>query len=570
MKGFMNLKIRTKLIAAFLVIILLMGVIGSIGIINMNQINENMNLMYTDRLLPIQNISNVRGNILTIRLNLSSLLMHENEMTVDDVMHIVTEARKENDILLQQYTSTYMTPEEEKLVNQFTGMLGEYREAQDRYTDLIRRDMFQESVMVFRDVNRLSDGLESALDQLIDLNQIIAQDLNLESNNIYSQSLQNMITFIIVAIILALIIALVLTKIITGPLKRSVDFAENFGRGDLTKKISLDTKDELGILTTALNKAVANTQEVLKEISSNSEEMSASSEELSATTEEVLAQMQSIDLSTEEISKGTDETSTSLEEINEAGGNISMIAKGLLEKSETGMDVAKDIQDRAETLKRNSEESKGITQNMYSEKQQKIVQAINEGESVKQIENMATDISAIAGQINLLALNAAIEAARAGEHGKGFAVVADEVRKLAEESASTVSSIHEIIKQVYKAFDNLSTNSKEVLVFIEEKVYQDYEDFVEASNKYSKDAQSIGAIINEFNESITRITTMIEGINASIESVSATSEETTSSSQEISSNTSQIVDALEEVAKVSQIQAELAEKLNLTIQRFQV
>jgi methyl-accepting chemotaxis protein len=355
---------------------------------------------------------------------------------------------------------------------------------------------------------------------------------------------------------------------ITTPLKKCVNLAKTIANGDLTKQVDINSKDELGVLAVALNKAVENTQNLIKEIAINSTDMSASSQELSATTEEVLAQMQNISTSTQGISQGMEDNSASLEEINASSQDVSTTSDKLVEKATKGNVSALEILTRAETMRKNAEESKQDALTLYQQKQNRIVQAIEDGKVVEEIETMADGIAQISHQINLLALNAAIEAARAGESGRGFAVVAEEVRKLAEASSRTVTDIQKIIKQVFSAFDNLSINAREILQFIDEKVYKDYEALVSTGIQYKDDAVYIGNLTADFKDSANNIANIIEQVGTAIESVSATSEETTASVHVITDNTSQIADAIEEVSKVAQSQAELAEKLNILIQRF--
>ncbi len=570
MKWYLNLKIRNKLISSFLIVALLIVVVGVVGINSMKTININLESIYIRGLIPIQEISDVRKNILTIRLLLSQLLVEGNSISISDTSKQVNDAREENNKIMSAYENTNLSEREKELVKEFKSNLTEYRKSQDNLMNLVKQNKLEQAQYEYRNVTNLATKTQKPLYELITFNKNHALEMKNQSDEMFSSVQKVMITIIVFSLVLAIILGLFLTRVITKPINRTLQFAKAFGNGDLTKKIEVNSKDEIGNLMYALNNAVENTRNLLKEVINNSSDMSASSEELSATAEEVFAQMESINAATDGISKGTEDTSASLQQINASGQDISITSNNLSKKAEEGSVSAKDIKQRADKLKLEAIESKKIAENMYQEKQKNILLAIDEGKVVNEIELMANGISSISEQINLLSLNAAIEAARAGEHGRGFAVVAEEVRKLAVESSKIVTDIQTIIKQVYSAFDNLSLNSKELLKFIDEKVNSDYDTLVNTGIKYKGDAELIDKLVDDFNQESERIYGLINQANIAIESVTATAEETTASSQDISTNANQVTYALEEVTKVAQTQAELAEQLNMMVQKFTV
>lgn len=224
-----------------------------------------------------------------------------------------------------------------------------------------------------------------------------------------------------VGIILAITVGLIISLYISKTTKKVLLFAEAFGEGDLTYSLESKNNDELGKLIIALNHAKEKMKKVVENILIQAQGVTASSEELSSTMEEV-------------------------------NSGITELASNSTESSQ-----------QATVIKENGSSSIQAAENLYEEKQNNILNAIEQGKVVNEIGMIAQSIAAIAEQTNLLALNANIEAARAGEHGKGFAVVANEVKVLAEQCGGYVKNIQNVVSSVQAAFDNLSGNSKDIL-----------------------------------------------------------------------------------------------------------
>ncbi|MFZ5967804.1 MAG: methyl-accepting chemotaxis protein [Bacillota bacterium] len=570
MKWLNNVKIGIKLMSVFLVFILLIGFVGVVGIRHIKTLNDNISYIYSRSLQPMQQIMDISENIHTIRLDLSQLIFLDNEIPIDQIKNNIKVNMKKNDQLIDTYTSASISVGEQEGVNQYKETLKAYAEAQRRYIQLVEEDKMKEAAVEFKEVNQLAEAIQNSLYNLIAHSKNTALEVNQKSMNLYKSTMNIMAAVIGLSIFIGLILGIILTKAITRSLRKGVELAETLGNGDLTRSVEINSNDEVGILIQSLNKAVENTKGLISEVVSNISILGTASEELSTTVEEVTNQMHHIEVSAKGIAQGNEETSISLSEVNISANDIAKTAGILVEKVEEGELAVNNMRRNAEEMKANAISSMEITRMLYKEKQTNILKSIEDGKIVNEIETMANGISIIAEQINLLSLNAAIEAARAGEHGKGFGVVAQEIRKLAEESRGTVRRIHEVIKNVYRAFENMTLNSQEILRFIDEKVSKDYEILVKTGDLYKQDAETVSKLTNDIYVSTETIASAIEQVNTAIDIVTASAEETNANSQEIANNVSHMVETLEQVSQVSLIQDELSDKLNSIIKNFKI
>lgn len=408
------------------------------------------------------------------------------------------------------------------------------------------------------------------MDKLIDINLRQADEEYNENNATFKVSLYTINIITVIGLLLAIMFGWLISGMISNQLRKVVVFAEAIGEGDLTNKIHIDSRDEIGMLAKSLNLAGDKIRMLISEIINSSSDLSATSEELSATTEEISSKMEIVTESINQIARGTQDLSAITEEVSASTEEIGSTTMKLSESADGAKESSKEITSRAKSIKNKAENEISVSNSIYEKQQTNITKAIEEGKVVEDVRVMADSIASIAEQTNLLALNAAIEAARAGEQGKGFAVVADEVRKLAEQSTQAVGNIQNMVVQVQSAFDNLTQSGHDMLEFMLSNVKPSYMLLSETGLQYEKDSEYINEMASGIASAAKQMSETIEQVNIVIQNVSATAEESAASSEEILASIDETNTGIQEVTKAAQGQAELAEKLNLMVQKFKI
>lgn len=377
---------------------------------------------------------------------------------------------------------------------------------------------------------------------------------------------------IVISISLVIVIALValFAKYLTNNINRVKNFAMAMAEGDLTKEVDIKSSDEIGEMAEYLNKMSSSMRDVVKTIIGQSRDVAATSEDLSANVQEMAAKLDIISNSVRTIDTGIQELSSTTEEISASIEEVNSSVEVLADRAENGSGESLEIKNRALEVQSKSKDSNDKASKLYEDKQGNIIKAIEEGNVVEKVKEMADIIDSIAAQTNLLALNAAIEAARAGEQGRGFAVVAEEVRKLAEQSTAAVTDIKNTIEKVQGAFDNLSNNSNQILEFIDGTVKKDYDALVKTGEQYGSDALYVSKMSEEIAAMSEEITATVSQVATAIQTIAGTTQVSAESSSEILSSVEETTSAMQQIAENVQGQAQLAQRLSQLVQKFKV
>ncbi len=394
----------------------------------------------------------------------------------------------------------------------------------------------------------------------------------LEAREVTESTNQFLITIAVVGLAtigIAFLVSYFFSQQIANNIQVLVVGLERIKGGDLTTRIEVKTKDEIGRVEMYLNDTVAKLNEMMHKIQKIAIDVTESSQNLAATAEETSASADEVARTVDDIAKGASDQARDAESGVVIAQSLSVKFNALSEKTHSMITSAKQV------IAANAHGVKAISElkdktNKNDEANNRIEKVIIELDGKAQsIEAILDSISAIAVQTNLLALNASIEAARAGEHGRGFAVVAEEIRKLAEQSSKAAEEVRDIVTNIQGDSTRTVTSMHDVKrISVEQSLAVE-----EVNKQFSLISNSIDTISSEIqaiSDNVDALNIDKEAIVSAIENISAVSEETAAASEEVSASMEQQTMAVEEVAKAAERMNEISAMLNGEVGKFKV
>ena len=381
--------------------------------------------------------------------------------------------------------------------------------------------------------------------------------------------------YIVIGAVTIVAIFVVVRKTIVNPTKQ-VNVAlnqivENIhgNKGDLTARVPVSTKDEVGQLAMGINAFIEELQELIGKMKEDSAHLKETTEKVAEQVGDSNTSASNVSATMEQMSASIEEISATIEQIAGGSNHIFEQVNEINAKAGNGVELVDGIKKKAQDMYGQAINSKENTNMTVYQIRETLEEAVEQSKSVEQINTLTNDILDIASQTNLLALNASIEAARAGEAGKGFAVVADEIRVLADNSRDTASNIQGISQIVNLAVERLSGSAEQMLQFVKESVLTDYDGLVDIVKQYQNDAEEMNGIFQEFAQKTSEIAGTMKSVNAGIQDISTTVEESAKEISDVAEDTNNLVEALEHIKQETDINQTISRELEGQVKRFE-
>ena len=516
MKWFNNLRIRYKVILCCILLIMLICSVSAISFRTGVETTKTFDKFYNQEFVPITSLDYIIQNMLQMRINMlveERALENKNTNEISARMESSRKLAAENLEKWKDYKTRLFSEKGNKLAVEWEEM---YLIAEKNRSDFGAALKRNDTAGMKRASDEWVKSYRKSRDKTNELIKsklgFAEQDMAFQKQSAESNFYINIIV-LAVAIIAGFIITLGLSNAVTKPVSKGLAFAKRMAEGDLTGRIDLDQKDELGELASALNTAADDLEKMVGEIISGSENLAQAVQEISSGNENLAQRTTEQASSLEEVASTIEETSSSISQNADNAKTANQLSRNMAVMAEEGGRVVHEA-----------------------------VNAINEiNEASRRIEEIITVINEIAFQTNLLALNAAVEAARAGEQGRGFAVVAGEVRNLAQRSGNAAKEIVELIKDTMTKVEKgttLANSSGESLEGI------------------IKAVKNVGNIISEIDAASAEQKQGASQINIAV--------------SELDSMTQQNAGLVEETASASEEMANQAQELIALVSRFKI
>lgn len=373
---------------------------------------------------------------------------------------------------------------------------------------------------------------------------------------------------LIVAIVLSLIISRVLSRSVSTIAGKMSELAMK--EGDLTQKIHVKSKDEVGDIAKSLNVFLENLREIVQNIGTSEHKLLENAEHVNDIVVSSANEVSQANVVMNEMGDNVLEMSDLVHKIAQNAKNNHDKISSVMSETKSKTEYINHVGEKAQKLEKDAISAKEHIESALDRIGQTLEEKIAGSKDVERISELTDQILEIADQTNLLALNASIESARAGESGRGFAVVAGQIGKLAEQSSETAEEIQTLNAYIINVVDQLAEASFELLNMVKGNVMSDYDVLVHTGKEYANDANGFRELMTVFEEHINEIQQSMNRINEYVDQImngfDKQKEEVLNNSEHIS----QMDEEFKEIVNAVQDNKEIVDELEKIIKQFKI
>lgn len=550
-------KLSTKLIILIPVFILgIFSIISNVmSVSNIRNVNRSAVQISEVSLKNVSGLAEIQKQTQDIH-NLG--LSHIIAVDLDSMIQLVEKIRSQEEALEKDLESykIYVTPDTKK---EYNDIKKNYEELKYECANVMAFSAAGKSEDAYElangKISKCADAIESDIESI---KKIVNQDANAQRQKLtsaYHSSIGTSIVTILISIAALFSAMVAVLRWVIYPLANTnremneiISEIDN-RQGDLTRRVTITNNKEVASVGGGINAFMAKLQEIFRMISSNSRDLEGVVNEVRESVQTSNGSVSDLSALTEELSATMQDISDNASRINENTESVAGEVKSIAEKTIEINQYTKEMKEHAEAMEHAARENMDTTGAKVNDIVSVLSQAIEDSNSVNQVDNLTNDILNIASQTNLLALNASIEAARAGDAGKGFAVVASEISQLAAASQEAANNIQSINAIVITAVHNLADNANGLVEYMNEKILPEFQKFVESGGAYHDKATFIESVMADFEAKTDSLQNSMDEIANSVNTISHAIEEGVSGVVSAADSTQVLVSDMDKISK---------------------
>ena len=561
-------KLSTKLILIPVFVVGFVSVISSgLSLKNLSKVNDAASQIVDTSMVGTEMLNDIEMETVNIH---TLALAHIISTDLSSMIDIVSEVRNHEEKLKQLLDdyNPYVTLETKR----------NYRIICENYTSLVKEcgnvmaySAAGKNEEAYKTANgciaKYSNNTEKAISSMREHVNSVTQEERKSLESTYRASVVTCTFTIAISIIALLFVVFAVVTMVIKPLLRTQKEINGIivnidnKKGDLTQRVTPINNAEVDAVGKGINVFMTKLQAIFKAVVTNSARMERVVDDVRQSVQTSNSSVSDLSALTEELSATMQDISENASVINTNTDNVAKEVELIAEKTDELTGYTKDMKAHAQSMESVARTNMESTDRKVSEILEVLQKAIEDSNSVKQVNSLTNDILNIASQTNLLALNASIEAARAGEAGRGFAVVASEISQLAAASQEAANNIQRINAVVTNSVTNLSDNANGLVSYINDSILPEFERFVESGVEYNDKASFIEGTMTDFKEKTDSLKQSMLEISSSINTISHAINEGVNGVVSAADSTQLIVEDMDNISHKMDENYEIADSL---------